>query len=299
MQQGTRHWADRHHAPGGRGELHTSTWLKLESGSTVSMASTVPMVSHAPLVSLTSSIARAHGSSHRPGQNDDKRAVARRCRRRSTWSPIHRTTRQRGGVCRRSEALASLANRCCTHVIRPPSKASHGFGATGRSCQRSGTRLPVESLSNERPCVNDFHRSRGPETQASNNIDDESVAVAVTARKHRCRSAVWGDVSAGPPLRQRHNSDCGPGALHREPTPCSPTAMPMDHAASAASDPCIGSVSAPSCHLFYGPSQASSQGTRDGAGAEIRSRPAAMAWRFDRGGLSGRRKIIRASDNSG
>lgn len=142
MQQGTRDRADRHHAPARLGELHTGTWLKLELDSTVSMASTVPMVSHAPLVSLTSSITRAHGSPHRPGHNDDTRAVARRRRRRSTWSPVRQTARRPGGACRQSEASASLANRYCTHVIRPPSKTSHGFGATGRSRQRSRTRLP-------------------------------------------------------------------------------------------------------------------------------------------------------------
>jgi len=147
----------------------------------------------------------------------------------------------------------------------------------------STTSIDLEGQKRRRATTSTTNRSR------SRSLRESTAAEAPSG----------GDGSAGPPLRQRHNSDCGPGAPHREPTPCSPTAMAMDHAASAASDPCIGSVSAPSCHLFYGPSQASPQGTRDGAGAEIRSRPAAMAWRFDRGGLSGRRKIIRASDNSG
>lgn len=193
--------------------LCTSTWLNIDLASGVSMASM------APLVSLTSPIARGHGS-----------------------PSLVRARRRRAGD--HAKMPASINGESDPSCEAPPGCSPSPIGNLGQPCQpllhprqashqrrrpmalvpcaaRARGHAPgcrVEALANERLCVNDFHRSREPapadEQKLRRRIGRGREGIDVEA------SSV-GDDSAGPPLRQRHTAGCGPGAPHHLQPPSS------------------------------------------------------------------------------
>ena len=206
------------------------------------MDSTVSLVSSAPLVSLTSSIARGRGSPQWPGQSDDTRAVGRRCRRGSTWSPIRHIRRRPGGACRRSEASASLTNHFCAHVIQATTEGVPRLWRHGPLAPEATH--PVAALkpwpTTPPASTTSIDRKIG-QPQTNKAIDDASVTVsrASTSKHFRRRRLRWPVTS---PTTRRGLRPRGP---RRTPTPGMPTAMPMGNAESATSDPWFGPIKRP------------------------------------------------------
>ena len=221
------------------------------------MVSTVSLVSQAPLVSLTSSIARGRCRRHCPGQNGDTGAVARRCRRGSTWSPIRHTRRRPGGACRRSEASASLTNRFCTHVIQATIEDVPRLWRHGPLAPEA-----IHPVATVKPWPTNAPASTASidleigQRQTSIAIDDASVAVARASTSKRFRRRRLRRHVASPTTR----GGLRPRAPHWTTTPGMSTAMPMGNAESATLDRRFGPINAPSSHGFSGPSQAIFEG---------------------------------------